>query len=111
MIRIQDILNEYQQDYAVAMGEIKSYPYGSLKNKKILVLGYKDNPLMEAIVYSFLSLNDSRSLNLRVQLLEIGGEGEGSLASLLKDREDISFCTFHQPVHSLKRNKSLLSPS
>ncbi|WP_426350503.1 LicD family protein [Alloiococcus sp. CFN-8] len=98
MIKIQDILNEYQQDYAVAMGELKGYPYGSLKNKEILVLGYKDNPLMEAIVYSFLSLNDSRNLNIKVKLLElraaVEGKEDSSLYSLLKDREDISFYTF-----------------
>lgn len=94
MMKIQDILNEYQRDYVEAMGEIKGYPYGSLKNKSIVVLGYKANPLKEAIVCALLSLNDSRSLNIKVQLIELGGERDSSLFPLLKDREDISFYTF-----------------
>ncbi|MGM9972614.1 MAG: LicD family protein [Clostridiaceae bacterium] len=93
MMKIKDILNEYQQDYAEAMGEVKGYPYGSLKNKTIVVLGYKENPLKDGIIFSLLSLNDNRRLNLNIQLIELGGEGDSSLFTLLKDREDISFYT------------------
>lgn len=87
---LREFLNEFELDYAQAPSRVKKYPFDKLRNKEIILIGNGDDTFTRSVAYSFLSLNDERNLNIKLNLVSIGKVDYSIYNYELIERDDFS---------------------
>ncbi|HHZ06884.1 MAG TPA: NAD-dependent epimerase/dehydratase family protein [Clostridiales bacterium] len=91
-MKLKDVLNEYELDWATFVSRQKDYPFEKLKNKTIFVAGGQGF-LAKAVVYFLLSLNDEHNLNISVSLVSSDSKILTGFFPTLMKRDDFKFYT------------------
>lgn len=90
-MRIKDILNEFEADWA-AMPFVEKEKLQMLKNKKILICGRE---LARCLCYSLLYLNETKALNICVALTGKSRDCMADYNAELLVRNDFDFIDFN----------------
>lgn len=92
-MRLKDVLNEYELDWATFVARHEDYPFEKLKNKRIFVSG-GEYFFARAIVYFLLALNDAHNLNITISLVSENSNALTGFFPKLLQRNDFKFFTY-----------------
>lgn len=101
-MKLQDVLNQYELDWATFVTRHKDYPFNKLKNKNIFVSGSQNN-FARNVVYFLFAINDEKNLNITINLVSEDSTILSTFFPTLLKRNDFHFYTSEMLFNSDKK--------
>ncbi len=89
-MKITEILEQYETDWACHTATFEDYPYQKLKNKTVCVSG-RQPFFSKALVYFLFALNDLQDLNINIILVAPDVAVLKQISNALLERKDFRF--------------------
>ncbi len=103
-MNFKELLSEFQYDWAISPALRKKFPKDKFLNKSIVVASEFENSA-SCLLYSLFTINDLRSLNMKIIFISKDSTTVNSKIQVLLSRNDFKFYSINQIENNLDFDK------